>query len=29
MDSYNDYQNPLLGELHKVEKLNRELFHAW
>jgi hypothetical protein len=28
MDSYNDYQNPLLGELHKVEKLNRELFHA-
>ncbi|WP_440970561.1 hypothetical protein ACSS6N_02580 [Peribacillus frigoritolerans] len=28
MDSYNDYQNPLLGELHKAEKLNRELFHA-
>ena len=29
MDSYNDYQNPLLGELHKAEKLNRELFNAW
>ncbi|MDO7485882.1 hypothetical protein Q5O89_08560 [Peribacillus frigoritolerans] len=28
MDSYSDYQNPLLGELHKAEKLNRELFHA-
>ncbi|MFJ7366870.1 hypothetical protein ACIQWQ_22520 [Peribacillus frigoritolerans] len=28
MDSYNDYQNPLLGELHKAEKLNRELFNA-
>ncbi|MDF1997494.1 hypothetical protein [Peribacillus frigoritolerans] len=28
MDSYNDYLNPLLGELHKAEKLNRELFHA-
>ncbi len=28
MDSFNDYQNPLLGELHKAEKLNRELFHA-
>ena len=29
MDSYNDYLNPLLGELHKAEKLNRELFIAW
>ncbi|MEV5115321.1 hypothetical protein [Peribacillus frigoritolerans] len=28
MDSYNDYLNPLLGELHKAEKLNRELFNA-
>ena len=28
MDSYNDYLNPLLGELHKAEKLNRELFIA-
>jgi hypothetical protein len=26
MDSYNDYQNPLLGELHKAEKLNKELW---
>lgn len=25
MDSYNDYQNPLLGELHKAEKINKEL----
>ncbi|MED4693177.1 MULTISPECIES: hypothetical protein [Peribacillus] len=25
MDSYSDYQNPLLGELHKAEKLNKEL----
>ncbi|MED4688121.1 hypothetical protein [Peribacillus frigoritolerans] len=25
MDSYNDYQNPLLGELQKAEKLNKEL----
>lgn len=25
MDSYNDYQNPLLEELHKVEKLVKEL----
>ncbi|MFJ8071207.1 hypothetical protein ACIQZD_19985 [Peribacillus sp. NPDC096447] len=25
MDSFNDYQNPLLGELHKAEKLNKEL----
>ncbi|WP_273127595.1 hypothetical protein [Bacillus weihaiensis] len=25
MDSYNDYQNPLLGEMHKAEKLNEEL----
>lgn len=25
MDSYNDYQNPLLGELHKVEKIIKEL----
>ncbi|CAH0280454.1 hypothetical protein [Peribacillus sp. Bi134] len=28
MDSYNDYLNPLLGELHKAEKINRELFNA-
>ncbi|MCF7620648.1 MULTISPECIES: hypothetical protein [Bacillaceae] len=27
MDSYNDYLNSLLGELHKAEKLNGELFH--
>ncbi|MEX6701059.1 hypothetical protein ABS315_15755 [Peribacillus frigoritolerans] len=26
MDSYNDYQNPLLGELHKAENLHKE-FH--
>lgn len=25
MDNYNDYQNPLLGEMHKAEKLNKEL----
>lgn len=25
MDSYNDYQNPLLEELHKAEKLVKEL----
>ena len=25
MDSYNDYQNPLLGELHKAENLYKEL----
>ncbi|MGN7393029.1 hypothetical protein [Peribacillus frigoritolerans] len=25
MDSYNDYQNPLLGELHKAENLHKEL----
>ncbi|MEW5548614.1 hypothetical protein ABGT22_01285 [Peribacillus frigoritolerans] len=25
MDSYSDYQNPFLGELHKAEKLNIEL----
>ncbi|NPC93400.1 hypothetical protein HOO54_14425 [Bacillus sp. WMMC1349] len=25
MDSYSDYQNPLLGEMHKAEKLNKEL----
>ena len=25
MDSYNDYQNPLLDELHKAEKLAKEL----
>ncbi|MDK8643474.1 hypothetical protein [Niallia taxi] len=24
LDSYNDYQNPLLGELHKVEKIMKE-----
>ncbi|MFS0761919.1 MULTISPECIES: hypothetical protein [Peribacillus] len=28
MDSYSDYQNPLLGELHKAEKLNIELFNT-
>lgn len=26
MDSYNDYQNPLLGEMHKAEKIIKELF---
>lgn len=25
MNSYNDYNNPLLGELHKAEKLNKQL----
>ncbi|WP_102028691.1 hypothetical protein [Salirhabdus sp. Marseille-P4669] len=25
MDSYNDYQNPLLNELHKAENLLKEL----
>lgn len=25
MDSYNDYNNPLLGELHKAEKLYKQL----
>lgn len=25
MDSYNDYNNPLLGELYKAEKLNQQL----
>lgn len=25
LDSYSDYQNPLLGELYKAEKLNEEL----
>ena len=25
MDIYNDYNNPLLGELHKAEKLNKQL----
>lgn len=25
MDSYNDYQNTLLGELHKAEKIIKEL----
>ncbi|MGE1101708.1 hypothetical protein [Peribacillus simplex] len=28
MDSYNDYQNPLLGELHKAEKLHKELLNT-
>ncbi|MBT2664807.1 hypothetical protein J7J00_04805 [Bacillus sp. ISL-4] len=28
MDSYNDYQNPLLGELHKAEKLKKELLNT-
>ncbi len=25
MDSYNDYENPLLGEMHKAEKIFKEL----
>ena len=25
MDSYSDYQNPLLGELHKAEKIHEKL----
>ena len=25
MDNYSDYNNPILGELHKAEKLNKEL----
>ncbi|MED4054450.1 hypothetical protein P4654_09915 [Niallia taxi] len=25
MDSYNDYQNTLLGEMHKAEKIIKEL----
>lgn len=25
MDSYSDYNNPILGELHKAEKLNKAL----
>jgi hypothetical protein len=25
MDSYNDYNNPLLGDLHKAEKLYKQL----
>ncbi|HIG0362324.1 TPA: hypothetical protein ACX96Z_003999 [Clostridium sporogenes] len=25
MDSYNDYNNPILSDLHKAEKLNKEL----
>jgi hypothetical protein len=25
MDSYSDYENVLLGEMHKAEKLNQEL----
>lgn len=25
LDSYNDYQNPLLGELHNAEKIIKEL----
>ncbi|CAH0178106.1 hypothetical protein [Peribacillus simplex] len=28
MDSYNDYQNPLLEELHKAEKLHKELLNT-
>ncbi|MDP1417578.1 hypothetical protein Q8G35_04050 [Peribacillus simplex] len=28
MDSYNDYQKLLLGELHKAEKLNKELLNT-
>ncbi|MED4633380.1 hypothetical protein P9443_10720 [Peribacillus frigoritolerans] len=28
MDSYSDYQNPLLVELHKAEKLNKELLNT-
>ena len=26
MDSYNDYQNQLLAEMHKAEKMIKELF---
>ncbi len=26
MDSYSDYNNPLLNEMHKTEKLVKELF---
>ncbi|MEQ8199385.1 MAG: hypothetical protein ABRQ27_15535 [Clostridiaceae bacterium] len=26
MDSYSDYNNPLLNEMHKAEKLVKELF---
>lgn len=25
MDSYSDYENPLLGEMHNAEKLSKEL----
>ncbi|MBS7426815.1 MULTISPECIES: hypothetical protein [Virgibacillus] len=25
LDSYSDYQNPLLEEMHKVENMNKEL----
>ncbi|URZ02581.1 hypothetical protein [Clostridium felsineum] len=25
MDSYSDYNNPILGQLHKAEKLNKEI----
>ncbi|MET1176826.1 hypothetical protein ABG775_02415 [Peribacillus simplex] len=28
MDSYSDYQNPLLEELHKAEKLYNELLNT-
>ncbi|MBT2217979.1 hypothetical protein KK120_19430 [Virgibacillus dakarensis] len=27
MDYYSDYQNPLLEELHKAERLNKELLN--
>lgn len=25
MDSYSDYNNPILGQFHKAEKLNKEI----
>ncbi|MFJ7511180.1 hypothetical protein ACIQW7_17150 [Peribacillus simplex] len=28
MDSYSDYQSPLLGELHKAEKSHKELLNT-
>ncbi|MDN4071774.1 hypothetical protein QYF49_01850 [Fictibacillus sp. CENA-BCM004] len=28
MDSYNDYQNSLLGEMHEAEKLLKELIRS-
>ena len=28
MDSYSDYENPLLGEMHKAEKLYKDLINS-